>query len=429
MRPRLRTMVAVVVGLALAGASLGAQPASAGITEVRSCDASTLNVDSFGQAWEVSAYGTSWIPQNTCPEGIVFDADSPTIWDHPEWVTWFNANTTSILRTAEFTYFGGDTSGAYRYTINACEDRWCDEIMELTPGADADSPSVAQVTLTSLQISSFAIQGRCVVEICPDPPPFVVKNFLLEYSDEVSPSLVNLNVTPSGATDPGSPVWLDGDELKLEFDAVDSGSGVALVVMGVDQPTTENLAGDKCGYGGRAAYCPAVAHISKTIDLSAVSSGEHLVRIVIYDAALSDPLVLDLPIRIDRKPPDEPSGVSATGGVTKWGWTSDPLVTVAHDDPSDSPDFVSESGWKSATFDLRESANGEVVQSHISTLPAATTQFTLPHEGRWDVGVTYRDNAENVGNRAHAFVGYDLDTPLPADPEPLGWISLNDLYA
>ncbi|MBJ7354204.1 MAG: carboxypeptidase regulatory-like domain-containing protein [Thermoleophilaceae bacterium] len=424
------SVVVVFVGLILAAVagSAAADPGAPRSYTLKSCDASTQDQSSFGPGWQLSGYGTGVFPDKNCPDGIVFDGEGPFL-DPPKWGAWFAPQTTSIVESAEFIYYGGDTSGAYRYWVKACPEDECAVVKELTPGASEAVPTQVKLGLSSHQSSTMAIVGECVVAICPDPTPFVFKNFLFEYSDDVTPTISDLEVTPTGADDPDSDVWLDGKSMTVSFNAYDDGSGVAGVFIFVDQPNGTNATPEPCDFDDSGTACPQWVHVTHKLDLSNVTSGNHIVRIVIYDWALSFPYYTDLPIRIDREAPDEPTGLTLDDGVTQWGWTSQPIVRVGHDDPTDTDDFTHESGWASASFDLRPGANGAVAQSADSTFPDGTMDLTFPHEGAWDVGVAYRDRAGNTGNRAHRFVGYDAGTPQPADPEPIGWIKLSSLIA
>lgn len=429
MSSRRSIMPVLLVALLIALLGIAAQTAQAASYIVQSCDASTQDRRSFGGEWEPSSYGTGTDGGvNDCPNGIVFDYDGPA----PEGAIWdefFHPGAESKLLSAQFDYYGGDDSGAYRYLVRACKEIECPIVTELQPGGSVASPTQAQFSLGTIDTSYFAVFAECVQAICPDPPPFVFKNFRMEYQDDGYPSVENLTTTPAGATDPGSGVWLRGGNLGVAFNAVDADSGVVGVWLGVGRPDQNGVITDCEIYSDSSSVCPRDLPVDTTLNLDGLEDGEHTLRIVVHDMTFMHPYVLDLPIHIDSTPPDEPSDLAFTTGVTKWGWTADPVVGLTHDDPLESSNNTSGSGWKSARFDLREGANGASVLSSETEEPAGAGEFTFPHEGAWDIGVTYKDGAGNVSNRAHRFVGLDTDRPQPPVLDSNGWIGLNQLYA
>ncbi|MGH2959680.1 MAG: OmpL47-type beta-barrel domain-containing protein [Solirubrobacterales bacterium] len=422
----------------------------------KSCDASTEDRSSFGLEWEGSGLGYFIPPKIECPTGIKLDMGTPVVQETKS-VAWFHPYSDSVIKSVKFKYYGGDTvPDGYSYTVRSCA--WlCDEVAQLVPGGSVSSPKVALLSMppvgpleSNQGEASVALQIECMQAICPDPPEMVVKNFEFEYDDSVAPLVTNIVTDPENAIGPGvavtfpwetgetgetgppdeTPVaWVRGNNFRLTFEARDEGSGVTNSYLGVDDDEPEPLYGVRYFEPQGARISDLWVPYDTNVDLRELADGDHQLWISTLDWAMSAPSAKKYPFRVDNTAPGEPAGLDFSDNVTRWDWTPTPGVVVSHADATLDELNTEYSGFKSAVFDVRASPSGTAAVEDEVFDPAAPSELLIPHEGLWDLGVKYRDNAGNPGNRAHAPVGFDSTTPEPADPVPLDWISLDELHA
>lgn len=454
--PEKLALFAVVLVVVCASALLQAARASAASYAFKSCDASTQNSSSFGPEWEGSGLGSSIHPLNDCPTGIKFDMRT-AVPQETKSVAWFHPYSDSVIKSVKFKYYGGDPGpDGYVYTVRSCA-YLCDEVAQLEPGGSSASPKVALLTMPPVEgplesyqgEASVAIQIECVAAFCPDPPELVVKDFEFEYDDSVAPLVTNIVTDPENVLGPGTvpafpgvtgetgetgatgdaPAWVRGNSFNIAYDVTDEGSGVGGSYIGVDDEELDPIYGVGTNGSQGARMIDAKVSYDKIVHLGGLADGDHKLWITAYDWATSVPFVKTYPFRLDNTAPAEPAGLEFSDNVTQWGWTATPSVVVSHADATLDPLNIEHSGFKSATFDVRAGASASPVVEDEVLDPTASSELLIPHEGQWDLGVNYSDNAGNHGNRAHAPVGFDSTSPEPADPVPLDWISLDELHA
>jgi hypothetical protein len=412
----------VVVGIAACAPT----EASASTYFVTSCDSRTHDASSFGRDWKVTGLGPGWFPSVDCPYGISFASSAP-MYSGRTSASWFETQSDSRLVDVEFEYFGGGPDDAYRYSVKRCAYQ-CEEIALLQPGVTEAAPFNLRLDTRSLEIGSIAIVAQCVQAICPAPAPLIVRNFRFEYEDGEPPTISDVSTDPVGATDSQHRTWIRGRALNVSFNASDGGSGVSSGYAGIDSLGDLPLPLKPCSMLG-ARLCPAQQSVSTKLDLAEVPDGIHQMMVSVSDASGRDQNErrLEQPLGVDNTPPAEPVGIQLAGNVTKWGWTSSGSIDVSHGDPLIDSRNTAASGWGSAEFDLRRDPNAEPSATSTVNDWDAPAAFKIPQEGRWDVGVTYRDVAGNLGNRGHRFIGFDTGTPGPPSPIPLNWTTRADL--
>lgn len=437
-----RSWLLAAIAIGIFGVLL-AQPSTSSATfyEFSSCDVTTQDDGSFGTDWETSGLGyfAGSAPKVDCPTGIRFDINNPVA-QGVKGVAWFVPYSDSVIKSVKFKYYGGDASGQYAYTVRSC-GAGCDQVTEL----DVDgSPSLKSVTAVMPAVvlpeewmnpgpASVAIQIECKVAICADPPELVAKDFRFVYDDDVSPEVTDLVTDPedalgaSGATgDPTSAKWIRGENFKAAYRITDAGSGTMDSYLGVDTKIPKQVSPVSCSRRQGARICDSYLDVDTSVDIRGLADGEHSLKLSADDSALSTPLQHSYPFFVDNTAPGEPTGLNFAG-VSQWGWTSDASLAISHDDASLDPRNTEHSGFGAAKFDIRPSPNSDPEAVETVLDPAAPAELSFPHEGEWDAGVTYGDGAGNSGNRAHDLVGFDTTTPQPPDPDPLGWISLEQL--
>lgn len=448
-------LFAVVVVVLWAVLLVQASRSSATSYAFKSCDASTQDRSSFGLEWEGSGLGSFISPEIDCPTGIKLDMRTPVVQETKS-VAWFHPYSDSVIKSVRFKYYGGDTvPDGYSYTVRSCA--WlCDEVAQLVPGGTSSSPKVALLSMppvgplaSNQGEASIALQIECMQAICPDPPEMVFKDFEFEYDDSIAPLIENVVTDPenavgsgvaqvfpweagptgeTGPTDEDPPAWVRGSNFGLTFDVIDTGSGVYRAYFGVDDHEFGLPSAPNSGAQGARMGDLNVSY-DTVVDLRGLGDGDHQLWISAADWAVSAPYVMKYPFRLDNTAPGEPAGLAFSDNVSQWGWTATPSVVVSHDDATLDELNTEHSGFKSALSDVRAQPNGPAVVADEVFDPAAPSELLIPHEGQWDLGVKFADNAGNSGNRAHAPVGYDSTKPEPADPVPLDWISLDELHA
>lgn len=428
-----RVLVAILLTAATLGA-LASSPASADANsyDVWSCHSDSVNESAFAEYWQHGRVDEGEWPVNQCPTGWLFP-NQQSIEQGALGIIWYVPNSfEESVRSVTFKHSGGDSQ--YVYWFGKCGETCNDRtpLQQIPSGASPSLPPEMIVDTSQDEVSTFAIWAECVADGCEPGVPFRVNDFEIELFDATGPTIEDLETEPAGLLDPDANAWLHGDFFRLKFKATDLHTGIASATVmndweAIDLGQTGWCSEYTDGPYTRAGICDNGIEFNRQIDVTALDDGEHELGIAVVDGINNLTLSLGHAFRIDNGEPDPPSGLTLHDPVTADGWTTSPQLEFQYDDPRGNPVNTAFSGWRSARYALHSRDGLNSPPMVFNDEPTGIKSMTIPAEGRWDLGVSLIDNADNRGDESRTFIGFDRDAPDAPQLDPNGWITFNEL--
>lgn len=364
--------------------------------------------------------------------------------------TWeYSTNSQSaLIRDLIMDVNSGEFNSGIVYSVAVCDGSDCETRSVL------DRHNSGTWTVAALHATKIQIRATCEADLCapqdvlPSPipsgsderslfPSFLrVSKFRLLIEDSTPPVL-----TVYGASfGNGIPQWVRPGLTPLHLTAEDYGVGIDSAGLRVDSageigetPLVEWSIENRCLAEGGYAYasprlCPSGGLNTGVIDLRGLSDGGYTLRAGAVDGMGNRSAMHQSEFSVDSTPPARLRDLRVTSKISRFGWTSDPVLRVEWTDPING---ISDGGSpiQAVRYDFDPEGAPSRPDPSAQNVPFfGFGELPLEGDGRWRAAFWVEDTVGNRSRESELLVGLDRDAPEPVQPDQIPWLSPQRLH-
>lgn len=426
---RFRGVFAALLAVGL----LAGLPALAGAdvpTTLQNCAEGVPDPPSGMENWE-SNPTPGFATSGGCPEGLTITADDATGYGQEGGWELVGARQGFSVEAISFKVEDGTPSAGVDFAWTPCGG--CGSMLLLS---DLPRDASDRVTIIS---PGWSIGSR-VYAVCNDPggcgagASITFSDFRFEVVDD-GPPWVGGGIADRSVNEAGDQVvWTNDASEPVDLYFGDDGFGIASALFGMADSEGDSQilwsSTSECRENEiffTTDICPAAIEHAEDIDTAELDEDVYEVGAVAtgYDGEMGTPG--SVKVGVDRTSPLPPTGLAVTAQANEHGWSKYPSVALAWDPPPEQD--AATAPIKEPEYDLSRPGQSPAILGTTQLDMTSSPTVNIPTEGEWEFGVRFSDEAGNPGERAFETIGYDTNTPIGPNLNPIGWVSRDELVA